>query len=52
MSDADMIYNALLRAERRLEDGANAGRPAPYAALLAPQTLREEIGNALSKEGR
>jgi len=57
MSDADLVYNALLRAERRLEaiatDGnfplaADLARP----ALIALQTLREELGNGLSKEGR
>lgn len=56
MTDAELIYNALLRAERRLEaisgDGAfpvaaSLARP----ALIALEALREEIGNALSREG-
>jgi hypothetical protein len=57
MTDADLIYSALLRAERRLEaiatDGnypiaADLARP----ALIALQTLREEIGNGLTREAR
>lgn len=57
MSDADLVYNALLRAERRLEAIATDGNH-PLAAdlarpaLIALQTLREELGNGLSKEGR
>lgn len=57
MTDADMIYNAILRAERRLEatahdpnfpQAADLARP----AFIALQTLREEIGNGLANEGR
>lgn len=57
MTDADLIYNACLRAERRLEAVATDGAH-PHAAelarpaLIALQTLREEIGNGLSGEGR
>lgn len=57
MTDADLIYNALLRAERRLEETASDARY-PHAAdlarpaLIALQTIREEIGNALAGEGR
>lgn len=57
MTDADLVYNAFLRAERRLEATANDGaypRAAEVAltALATVQTLREEIGRALSEEGR
>lgn len=59
MTDADLIYNACLRAERRLEEQIPAGYAAVtheltmlMAALLAVHTLREEIGNGLTKEGR
>lgn len=57
MTDADLVYNALLRAERRLEatatdsafpQASDLARP----ALIALQTLREEIGSGLSGEGR
>lgn len=57
MTDADLIYNALLRAEQRLEQ--TACDPAfPQAAelarvaLIAAQTIRQEIGNGLAREGR
>lgn len=60
MSDADLIYNACLRAERRLEEMIER---APYGdraivrsevsiAMDAIRTLREEIGNGLSRESR
>ncbi len=57
MTDADLIYNALLRAERRLEAAATDGAHPQAAdlarpALIALQTLREEIGSGLSGEGR
>lgn len=57
MTDADLIYNALLRAERRLEATATDGAHPQAAdlarpALIALQTLREEIGGGLSGEGR
>lgn len=56
MTDADLIYNALLRAEKRLEEWPERDptmRP-EWARLgqLVIQTIREEIGNGLSKEGR
>lgn len=55
MTDADLIYNAILRAERRLEATA-ADNKYPRAAeqalpaFIAMQTLREEIGNGLLGE--
>ena len=54
MSDIDRVYNALLRAERRLEitaTDANYPQAAELArpARIALQTLREEIGGALSE---
>lgn len=58
MSDADLIYNACLRAERKLEERAADLRANPEAAfyvrvcLTALETLREEIGNGLSRETR
>lgn len=57
MTDADLIYNALLRAERRLEPptGAvilDAAVMQQMAAFKALQTLREEIGRGLSEQGR
>lgn len=57
MRDADLIYNALLRAERRLEaafEDLPIGSPQSSwasAALAAVLTIREEIGNGLSQEG-
>lgn len=56
MSDADLIYNACLQAEKRLEAMEKAAAPGTSAlvrlSLLAIQTLREEIGNGLSREDR
>jgi hypothetical protein len=57
MTDADLIYNALLRAEQRLEDVSRDGShpvaaDVAISAFIALQTLREEIGNALLREGR
>ena len=57
MNDADLIYNALLRAERRLEATAMDGafpQAAEIArsALIATQTIREEIGHALAEDRR
>lgn len=57
MTDADLIYNACLRAERRLEAIATDGNHPVAAdlarpALIALQTLREEIGNGLAREGQ
>lgn len=57
MTDADLIYNALLRAERRLEAIATDGNH-PLAAdlarpaLIAVQTVREELGIGLTNDGR
>ena len=54
MTDADLIYNALLRAERRLEAEAAEipeGRDARYRAnaiLRAIFAIREEVGNGLA----
>jgi hypothetical protein len=55
MTDADLIYNALLRAERRAEDWARAydeeaTRRIAGIALTAIRFVREEICNGLSKE--
>lgn len=53
MTDAELIYNAGLRAERRIEEKANAepaGSPQRsfyLSALLAVTTLREEIGKGI-----
>lgn len=56
MTDADLIYNALLRAERRMERDLGQMTDTEYAqeypAYRALVTLREEIGNGLAKEGR
>lgn len=53
MTDAEVIYDALLRAERRLEvtaRDANFPQAAELArsALIAVQTIREEVGSALA----
>lgn len=51
MSDADLIYNACLRAERRIEERIRELGGSPTVALnlhvclTAIQTLREEIGS-------
>ena len=56
MSDADLIYNACLRAERRIEERINNLAAKPGAAFLLQahlttiQTLREEIGTGLAQE--
>ena len=58
MSDADLIYNACLRAERSLEERIEKLNATPETAfyvqvgLIAIKTLREEIGNGLASEGR
>lgn len=54
MTDADLIYNALLRVERKLEAGALAVHDASERVLAnyIIQTIREEIGNGLAQEGR
>lgn len=57
MTDAQLIYNALLRAEQRLESGAareaDSGKRAfrMFACDLV-QIIREEVGSGLAKEGR
>lgn len=53
MTDAEVIYNALLRAERRLEAVATDGKypqaaEMAHPAFLAVQAIREEIGSALA----
>ena len=50
MTDADLIYNALLRAERRLEEryAPDASAIARLAALQAVIIIREEIGNGIA----
>lgn len=56
MTDADLIYNALLRAEKRLEDVArdltHPQTERALVALTAVQIIREEIGNGLARESR
>jgi hypothetical protein len=54
MTDADLIYNALLRAEARLEKALPRpdGQAVHRAVLEAVQTIREEIGNGLAAERR
>lgn len=55
MTDADLVYAALLRAERQLE-AVSADSNHPQAAelarpaLIALHTLRSEIGRALAEE--
>lgn len=56
MGDAELIYYALLRAEKRLQppDGTvivDTLRLEQLAAFKALQTLREEVGNGLMKRG-
>jgi hypothetical protein len=56
VTDADLIYNALLRAERRLEEWPDRDptmRPEQARfGMLVIQSIREEIGSGLAKEGR
>lgn len=58
MTDADLIYNACLRAERKFEalakkaDPEGTGPAFAKLARLTIQSLREEIGNGLTKERR
>jgi len=58
MTDADLIYNACLRAERRIEaeaddlPGGSPERSRLIAAFHAVRTLREEIGRGLAAERR
>lgn len=56
MTDADLIYNALLRAEKKLEEAhkelveMNSPRIIhTAAAFIAIQLVREEIGNGLAQ---
>ena len=54
MKDADLIYNALLRAERRMEAdlrSADDGMEyvAAYAKYVAVAVIREEIGRGLAE---
>ncbi len=52
MTDAELVYNACLRAERRVEfdmlPGATEDARELRASLLAIQTIRDEIGNGLA----
>jgi hypothetical protein len=58
MPDADLIYDAHLRAEAKierlcleaLEHGRASEMPYLMAAFCAVKTLREEIGAGLAKE--
>ena len=54
MSDADLIYNALLRAERKLEEwpARDPTMRDDFSRLgfLIINAIREEVGNGLSKE--
>lgn len=60
MSDADLIYNACLRAERRAEASmreleAKGDLPSAlqtHSIMCAVQLIREEIGNGLEAERR
>lgn len=55
-ADADLIYNACLRAERRIEERVKAQQGNPtteYTLHLVQsvfQTLREEIGTGIARE--
>ena len=55
MSDAELIYNALLRTERRLEAEADARpkgsdmRTSILVTLAGLVALREELGRDLAK---
>lgn len=55
MNDADLIYNALLRAERRLEewterDPTMLPRESRLGFLII-NAIREEVGAGLAKRG-
>lgn len=54
MTAADLIYDALLRAEQRTEDAAKDAGPAQkdqmVAVWLAVSVIRQEIGNGLAAE--
>lgn len=57
MTDADLIYNALLRVEKFLEGPANdpsfpQGYERARVALFIVELIRGEIGNGLAREGR
>lgn len=60
MSDADLIYNALLRAEKRAEASmrelvAQSDFPSAlqaHSVMCAAALIREEIGNGLDAERR
>jgi hypothetical protein len=56
MGDAELIYYALLRAEKRLQPPTgtvivDTRMMEQLAAFKAVQTLREEVGNGLAKRG-
>ena len=57
MTDAVLIYNALLRAERRFEAMALAeptgtGREQLRMCQSVVFVIREEVGNGLAEDGR
>jgi len=58
MSDADLIYNACLRAERRIEERISLLQQGDMQgtglrlSLFAIQTLREEVGTGMTRESR
>lgn len=60
MTDADLIYNACLRAEARAEksmreleaNGDLVSALQTHSIMCAVQLLREEIGNGLVNDGR
>lgn len=56
MTDAELVYYALLRAEKRLQPPTgtvivDTAVMQQLAAFKALQTLREEIGTGLSNRG-
>lgn len=57
MTDADLIYNALLRAEKKVEaflqpDDPPEAQAQAHLAMGIIQTIREEIGNGLAERAR
>lgn len=56
MTDADLIYNALLRAEKRFADMAlmreGSARAVTQLAGCIVQAIREEVGSGLAGRER